>query len=182
MSSAEIARTPQAVDREASKTGLRAVATLEALKGIIVLLLGLALLGLVHKDAEDVAERFLEHLHINPDRRLAQALLHTASRITDKRLWALAAAAVIYSAVRFTEAWGLWNRRVWAEWFALLSGALYLPWEILKVAERPNWEHLGVLGANLCILLYMIWIRIRACRTVVGCEESATSSAIQAKT
>jgi len=168
MSSAEIARLPQAVDQQASKAGLRTVATIEALKGIIVLLLGLALLGLIHKDAEDVAERFLEHLHINPDRRLAQVLLHTASHVTDARLWAIAAAAVIYAGVRFTEAWGLWNRRVWAEWFALLSGALYLPWELLKVVERPNWEHLGILAANLCILLYMIEIRIRACRTVVG--------------
>jgi uncharacterized membrane protein (DUF2068 family) len=172
MSSAEIVRSPQALDQEASKAGLRTVATIEALKGIIVLLLGLALLGLVHKDAEDVAENFLEHLHINPDRRLAQALLHSASRLTDSRLWAIAGAAVIYAAVRFTEAWGLWNRRVWAEWFALLSGALYLPLEILKVVERPNWAHLGILAANLCILLYMVQIRIRACRTVVGCADS----------
>jgi uncharacterized membrane protein (DUF2068 family) len=164
MSSAETIRSPQAVDQQASKAGLRTVATIEALKGIIVLLLGLALLGLLHKDAEDIAERFLEHLHINPDRRLAQALLHSAS-----------AAAVIYSAVRFTEAWGLWNRRVWAEWFALLSGALYLPWEVLKVAERPNWEHLGILAANACILLYMLGIRIRACRTVVGCGSSGSA-------
>jgi uncharacterized membrane protein (DUF2068 family) len=172
MSSAEIVRAPQAVDQHASKAGLRTVATIEALKGIIVLLLGVALLGLLHKDAEDIAERFLEHLHINPDRRLAQALLNSASRVTDARLWATAAAAVIYAAVRFTESWGLWNRRVWAEWFALLSGALYLPWEVLKVAERPNWEHLGILAANLCILLYMIEIRIRACRTVIGCGNS----------
>ena len=172
MSSAQVVHSPQAVDQQASKAGLRTVATIEALKGIIVLVLGLALLGLIHKDAEEVAENFLEHLHINPDRRLAQALLNGASRVTDARLWAIAAAAVTYAAVRFTEAWGLWNRRVWAEWFALLSGALYLPWEVLKVAERPNWEHVGILAANLCILLYMIGIRIRACRTVVGCRDS----------
>lgn len=165
MPSAEIVHAPPAVDEQASKAGLRTVATIEALKGIIVLLLGLALLGLLHKDAEDIAERLLEHLHVNPDRRLAQALLHSASRLTDARLWTIAAAAVIYASVRFTEAWGLWNRRVWAEWFALLSGALYLPWEVLKVAQRPNWEHLTILSANLCILLYMLVIRIRAYRT-----------------
>jgi uncharacterized membrane protein (DUF2068 family) len=167
MPSAEIVHAPRAVDEQASKAGLRTVATIEAFKGIVVLLLGLALLGLLHKDAEDIAESFLEHLHINPDRRLAQALLHSASRLTDARLWTIAAVAVIYATVRFTEAWGLWNRRVWAEWFALLSGALYLPWEVLKVAERPNWEHVAILSANLCILLYMLVIRIRAYRTVV---------------
>jgi uncharacterized membrane protein (DUF2068 family) len=175
MPSAEIGLSPRAVDEQASKAGLRTVASIEALKGIIVLLLGVALLGLVHKDAEDVAGDFLEHLHIDPDRRLAQALLHAASRLTDARLWTIAAAAVIYAAVRFVEAWGLWNRRVWAEWFALLSGALYLPWEVLKVAERANWQHIGILAANLCILLYMLRIRIRASRTVTGHANSAMS-------
>ncbi len=169
MPSAEIVRSPQAVDERASTAGLRTVASIEALKGIIVLALGLALLGLIHKDAEDIAERFLEHLHVNPDRRLAQALLNTASRVTDARLWAVAAAAVMYAGVRFTEAWGLWNRRVWAEWFALLSGALYLPWEVLKLVERRNWEHVAILVANLCILFYMVVIRIRACRSPAGC-------------
>ncbi|MGI8962418.1 MAG: DUF2127 domain-containing protein [Bryobacteraceae bacterium] len=175
MSTAETVRSPRAVDEQASKAGLRTVASIEALKGIIVLLLGLALLGLIHKDAEDVAGDFLEYLHVDPDRKLAQALLHAASRLTDTRLWTIAAAAVIYAAVRFTEAWGLWNRRVWAEWFALLSGALYLPWEVLKIAERPNWQHIGILCANLCILLYMLRIRIRACRTVVGSGCSGVS-------
>ncbi|MFL6352021.1 MAG: DUF2127 domain-containing protein [Bryobacteraceae bacterium] len=166
MPPAQTVRSPRAVDEQASKAGLRTVATIEALKGIIVLFLGLALLGLVHKDAEDVAGDFLEYLHINPDRKLAQALLNAASRLTDTRLWTIVAAAVTYSTVRFIEAWGLWNRRVWAEWFALLSGALYLPWEILKVAERANWQHIGLLAANLCILLYMLRIRIRASRSV----------------
>src|SRR5438045_7947962 len=104
MPSTEMVHSPPAVDKQASKAGLRTVATIEALKGIVVLLLGLALLDLIHKDAEDIAERFLEHLHINPDRRLAQALLHSASRVTDARLWTIAAAAVVYASVRFTEA------------------------------------------------------------------------------
>lgn len=134
------------------------------------------MLGLLNKDAEDVAGDFLEFLHINPDRKLAHALLNAASRLTDTRLWAIAAAAVTYATVRFIEAWGLWNRRVWAEWFALLSGTLYLPWEILKVAERANWLHIGILAANLCILLYMLRIRIRASRMSARHRSSALSA------
>ncbi len=81
-----------------------------------------------------------------------------------------------YCAVRFIEAWGLWNRRVWAEWFALLSGAMYLPWEILKIAERADWERIGVLLVNIVIVLYMLEIRVRACRNLFGkCEEPVKS-------
>jgi uncharacterized membrane protein (DUF2068 family) len=155
---------PQAVDERTSAAGLRAVAAFEAAKGVLVLLLGLALLTLVHKDAEEAAENLLLHLHINPDRRLSELLLNAASRLTDGRLWALAGAAAAYASVRFTEAWGLWHRRVWAQWFALLSGALYLPWEILKVIERPNAFHLTLFIGNIAIVLYMLYVRCVAYR------------------
>jgi uncharacterized membrane protein (DUF2068 family) len=162
---------PEAIDRRASAAGLRAVASFEAFKGIVVLLLGLALLVL-HSHAEDFAERLLFHLHMDPDRRFAHMVLNAATRVTDARLWTIAAATLTYSAVRFVEAWGLWNRRVWAEWFALLSGAMYLPWEILKVSERADWERISVLAINVIIVLYMLEVRIRGCSTLTGCDEN----------
>ena len=142
------------------------MATYEALKGLLVLLLGLGLLGLIHKDVEYAAERLLLHLHINPDRRLSHAFLDAASRMTDARLWGMAAAAAAYAAVRFTESWGLWHRRVWAEWFALLSGTLYLPWESVKLVEHPNAIHATMFGGNLAIVAYMAYVRFKACRPV----------------
>jgi uncharacterized membrane protein (DUF2068 family) len=157
---------PAALDERTSTAGLRAVAVFEAAKGLILLLLGLGLLALLHKDVESAAEGLLLHLHINPDRRLSHAFLDAASRVTDARLWGMAAAAIAYTSVRFTEAWGLWHKRVWAEWFALLSGALYLPWEIVKLVEHPNGIHATVFVGNLVIVGYMAYIRCKACRTV----------------
>lgn len=178
--SASLTRTPlapQAIDERASTTGLRAVASFEALKGLVVLLLGMALV-VVHRHAEEFATRLLYHLHMDPDRRLAHMFLNAATKITDTRLWTIAAATLTYSAVRFVEAWGLWNRRVWAEWFALLSGAMYLPWEILKITERADWERIGVLGVNIIIIVYMLEIRIRGCSGLTGCAEAEESRAI----
>jgi uncharacterized membrane protein (DUF2068 family) len=139
---------------------LRAIATLEALKGIIVLLLGIALI-FVHKHVEDFTESLLFHLHIDLDRRVGHAVMRAAMKLTDARLATILLAATSYATVRFIEGWGLWHRRVWAEWFALLSGALYLPWEILRITERPDWERVGVLVINIGIILYMLLIRIR---------------------
>jgi uncharacterized membrane protein (DUF2068 family) len=158
---------PAAMDERTSAAGLRAIAVFEATKGILVLALGLGLLGLLHKDVENAVENLLIHLHFNPDRRLSQAILNAASRVTDKQLWGVAAAAAVYATVRFTESWGLWHRRVWAEWFALLSGALYLPLEIVKLIERPNRIHIAVFAVNVAIVLYMLYIRVDACRGTV---------------
>lgn len=154
---------PSAIDERSSSAGLRAVATFEAIKGVGVVVLGIFLL-FMHTHAEDFVASLLFHLHIDPDQKLSHALLNAAEKVTDARLLTIAAAVLSYATVRFVEAWGLWNRRVWAEWFALLSGTLYLPWECLKLAERVDWERGGVLAINVIIVLYMLWVRISSCR------------------
>lgn len=169
---------PPAVDERSSAAGLRVVASFEALKGIAVLGLGIALL-VVRKHAEVLTESLLFHLHIDPDRRLAHMLLSAATRLSDARLLTIAGAMVTYCTVRFIEAWGLWNRRVWAEWFALLSGAMYLPWEILKIAERADWERIGVLLVNIAIILYMLEIRVRECGIRLRCNKPPENGAVR---
>jgi len=154
---------PSAIDEQSSAAGLRAVATFEAVKGSAVLLLGVVIL-MVHGRADDFAEGLLYHLHMDPDRRFAHMLLNAADRLADARLWTIVGAVLTYSSVRFIEAWGLWNKRVWAEWFALLSGAMYLPWEILRMTQRVTWDRIGVFLINLVIVLYMLWIRVRCLR------------------
>src|SRR3954469_7019896 len=140
-------------DLRTSSAGLRAVASFEAFKGITVVLLGLVLL-IYHSHAEDLAESMLDHLHIDEDRRIGQMLMHAASQVSDARLWTIAGAAITYATVRFVEAWGLWQRRVRAEWFALLSGALSLPLEILKLAQKGTVERVVILVLNVIIVLY----------------------------
>jgi len=155
---------PQAVDRRASAAGLRTVAVFEASKGVLVVVLAIVLIA-VRGQIEDYTEDFLYALHLDPDRRFARMIMEAASKLSDARAWTVALAAATYATVRFVEAWGLWNLRVWAEWFALLSGTLYLPWEILKVAERATWERVAVLVINVAIVLYMLFIRVRDARS-----------------
>jgi uncharacterized membrane protein (DUF2068 family) len=64
--------------------------------------------------------------------------------------------------VRFAEAYGLWYEREWAEWFALLSGAMYLPWEVLSIIRHPIALKWVVLVFNLLIVLYMLMLRLQA--------------------
>src|SRR6202161_3400023 len=140
---------------------LRSVAVFEATKGIIVLLLGLGLLKLVHKNLDEFAEQLIRFLHASPGGRLSNLFVHAADKTRDIGLWVLAAAAIIYSLVRFAEAYGLWNAREWAEWFALLSGAMYLPWEAYSLLRHPHPIKWIVLLANLAIVVYMLVLRIQ---------------------
>jgi uncharacterized membrane protein (DUF2068 family) len=56
---------------------------------------------------------------------------------------------------------------------ALLSGTLYLPWEIFKVVREPNWLHLSVFLLNIAILLDILSIRIAAYRSLAREEAEA---------
>jgi uncharacterized membrane protein (DUF2068 family) len=147
-----------------SKTivALRTVAVFEAAKGLLVLALGLGLLRLVHKNLDEFAEQLIRFLHVSPGGRLSDLFVTAANRATDKSLWALAAAAAVYALVRFAEAYGLWYAREWAEWFALLSGCMYLPWEAYSLMRHPHPVKWVVLSANVAIVLYMLVLRVQA--------------------
>jgi uncharacterized membrane protein (DUF2068 family) len=153
----------KAAERHRRRTALRAVASLELAKGLVVLLLGFGAVSLVHKDAWDAAEALLRFLHVDPDRhRYAQVFLNLADNITDAKLWAMAGGAAAYSVVRFIEAYGLWLERTWAEWFALISGALYVPFEVYELIRRPTLIRLAVLLINLAVVFYMLYLRLSA--------------------
>ena len=140
--------------------GVRLVAVFEALKGALVLVAGLGLLSLVHHDLQAVAERLVRHSHLNPARHFPRIFIQAASHTNDARLRSLAALAFLYSAVRFVEAYGLWRMRVWAEWFAILAGAVYLPIEVYEIFRRVTWMRGLVLLTNLFIVAYLVYVRL----------------------
>jgi len=139
---------------------LRAVASFEFGKAISVTLMGICALILVHKDLWLLAESLLALLHINTDRRFAQWFLDFADSITDARLWAAARVAFAYAALRFAEAYGLWKGRTWAEWLALISGTLLLPFEIRELFRGVTPFRCALLVGNLAIVAYMVHIVI----------------------
>lgn len=137
---------------------LRAVAMFEFFKGVFVVLMGFCALALVHKDVWLYAESLLAVFHVNTDRRSAQLFLDFADGVTDARLWAAARIAFAYSALRFTEAYGLWKGRTWAEWVALVSGALLLPLEIRELMRGLTALRCVLFVGNMAVVLFMLYV------------------------
>lgn len=137
---------------------LRAVASVEFIKGVFVVVMGVCALALVHKDTWLIAESLLALLHISTDHRFAQTFLDFADSITDASLWAAARIAFAYAALRFTEAYGLWKGRTWAEWVACISGTLLLPLEVRELFRGVTFFRCALLLGNVAIVLYMVYI------------------------
>jgi uncharacterized membrane protein (DUF2068 family) len=134
------------------------VALFEGAKGILVLLAGFGLLSFIHKDLHGAAVRLVEHAHLNPASHYPRIFLDLTEQITDARLWSLALGAATYAVVRLIEAVGLWLRKSWAEWFAILTGVLYIPIEIFEVARSVTWPRVTVLVVNLGVVGYLLLV------------------------
>ncbi len=154
---------------------LRAVASFEFFKGIFVALMGFCALALVHKDVWLYAESLLALFHINTDRRYAQMFLDFADSVTDARLWAAVQIAFAYATLRFTEAYGLWKGRTWAEWVAFVSGAMLLPLEVRELIRGLTLLRCSLFVGNVAVVLYMLYVIVSNRRE----RENAASSAPQ---
>ncbi len=143
------------------RRGLRTVATLEFIKGVAMILVSISLLGMIHKNVTASVASLLHWLHIAPEKHFAIALLRLAGRVTPETVRVVIILGLCYSAIRFIEAYGLWNARTWAEWFALISGSAYVPLELIEIARRSNLLHWAVFLINVAIVFYMAYIRIQ---------------------
>ena len=147
--------------RSITASGLRLIAVFEATKGLLVLLAGLGLLSLLHRDAEALAEEFVERRLLIHYVRLSGVLLRAAAGVTDREVQILASVALAYATLRFVEAYGLWHQRAWGQWLALLSGILYLPWEVRAVFQHPTVPHCALVVINGFLVAYVGWNRYR---------------------
>jgi uncharacterized membrane protein (DUF2068 family) len=154
-------RTSKKIGNKSHVRGLHVVAFFEGVKGFLVLLVGFGLLSFIHKDIHLVAMRLVEHLHFNPARHYPRIFLDLSERIHDTQLWEMAAGAAMYFIVRMIEAAGLWMRKTWAEWFAVLTGGMYIPIEIFEAARSVTWPRVTVLLVNIGVVSYLLFVLIR---------------------
>jgi uncharacterized membrane protein (DUF2068 family) len=141
--------------------GLRTVAVLEASKGVLVLLVAFGFAEVMRRniDLEYAAQNLLYFFHVSPNLRMSHMLMRIAGRMMDADLLTVLAIACLYSSLRFIESYGLWRQRVWAEWLAIVSGAVYIPYELYKLVRRPNTVHWTILLINIGVVVYIAWVR-----------------------
>lgn len=144
---------------------MRVVAAFEAGKGVLVLLAGFGLLALLHRDLQHMAEQLVRLSHLNPASHYPRIFIDMAARTTDQRLWWLAGMAFAYSVVRLVEGYGLWQGRRWAEWFAALSGGLYVPMELAELGAHPTFLKGLALAANVAVVAFLLWSLWRSRRS-----------------
>lgn len=141
-----------------SSSAIKAVATFEALKGVVAFAAASGALLLVHRDLHQLALRLVEFTHLNPASKYPSIFITAASHLQEPRILMLAAGAALYCLARFIESYGLFRGAAWAEVFAAVSGGIYVPLEVIAVIREPDWLRLAVLAINILV----VWIAVRA--------------------
>jgi uncharacterized membrane protein (DUF2068 family) len=162
MSSTTTTRERQALRRSTHRAGLRTVALVEALKGVLALIGAYVFIRMIRHDVdfEEAAEHILFFFHIDPTRHLSHQFLDAVEKLSSTSIGMILGIAIAYSTLRFLEGYGLWRQRVWAEWLAIVSGCLYIPLEVWKLVKHPNELHWIVLVINILVVLYIAWVRL----------------------
>ena len=141
-----------------SHPGLRAIALFKGAKSLLALIAGLWLCSVVGHDVHAMAVAAAARLHLAPGWHVTQYLITKASGISDSNLWFFVGTATAYSLVHGAEAYGLWHELLWAEWFTLCSGAIYIPLWLHSMMDRVTWLNLGALMVSLTITGYIGWL------------------------
>lgn len=141
-----------------SDGGVRAVAVLEATKGLLALLVAIGLHVYTGQNLSALALELVRHLHLNPASHYTGIFISAVGSVSQSSLTLMAFGAAVYTSVRFIEAYGLWHNMRWTQWFALLSGAIYLPFELYEMIRHFSMLSVIVLLINLVVVMYMYFV------------------------
>lgn len=67
--------------------------------------------------------------------------------------------AIVYAAIEWTEAVGLWKEKRWAEYLTVLATAGFLPLEIHELIDRVTIVRIGALIINVALIIWLVWAK-----------------------
>ena len=162
---------PRAYNRSVRRKGKRAgaaehdrviwlIAAFKFLKGALLVAVGVGALSLLHEDVAAEVARWIAALRVDPDNRLAHALLRRCLSLDDHKLEELSVGTFFYAALLLTEGAGLALHKHWAEFFTIFVTGSLVPLELYELFEHFSVTKVVVLAVNVAVVWYLV-LRVR---------------------
>ena len=139
-----------------TKTGMRSVATFDAVVGFFVLVVGVGLLLVADSNLNLLIKQYLRFFHISLSHPFSRGLLDVTEHLTYQQVNFLGLMSVSYAMVRLTEAYGLWYQKRWGAWLAILLCAFFIPIEIYEEINEVTFTNTLILIFNTWIVVFMM--------------------------
>jgi uncharacterized membrane protein (DUF2068 family) len=154
-SSSSTRAIPSAAPRRAT-VGLRAIAVLKLLSGLVLAGVGLGALRLLDPMLAADFNDWLRSLALAADARAVQHAVSVVTGLDAHGLRNIAVAALAYAALLLTEGAGLWLERRWAEYLTVAVTASLLPFEGYALSQRLTAVRVLTLFVNVAIVGYLV--------------------------
>lgn len=139
-----------------TKVGLRAIAMLKLLSGIVLAGVGLGAFRLLDPNLAAQFNEWLRSLALAADARVVQHALSVLTGLDARDLRNIAIASSGYAALLLTEGVGLWLARRWAEYLTVAVTASLMPFELYALSQRVTAIRVAMLIVNVAIVVYLV--------------------------
>lgn len=137
---------------------LKTIACLKVLRGSIAITIGVSLF-LVYRRSE--AFSWIDHPilgGIASNDPFLQMVFAWLGSFNQAQILSIAVLACLMGALRWIEAGGIWFNQSWAQWLAVFSGFIYIPFEINELIHRFSWLMIVILFINTLIVAYLLYV------------------------
>jgi len=136
--------------------GLLLIGIFKLIKGAALIAVGIGAFKLLHRDVETTVTHWIELLRVDPENHFIHKILTKIFAISPKQLKQLSIGTFFYAGLLLTEGVGLLMRRHWAEYFTVITTAVFIPLELYELAHRLTFTRVGVLALNIAIVWYLV--------------------------
>lgn len=137
--------------------GLVAIACFQLFKAIAAFALGLGAFKLVDPATVDRLTDWLMHFSLSTGQELVDRAVDLLSTLTSRRATALGIAAIMYGLLFAVEGIGLWKGRRWAEYLAVVTTSLLIPFEIYQITRGLTAVRVSALVINVAAVIYLVY-------------------------
>lgn len=145
---------------------LRALAIERWLRGIILILLGVAVIEIktTRVSLQDLFERdltalapFFRQIQFKVSDSTTISAIEKVLQARGSTLNLIAAGLIGYGALQLLEGVGLWSLQRWGEYVAVVGTSVFIPLEIYELTENVTWLKIVVLAVNIAAVIYLLW-------------------------
>jgi uncharacterized membrane protein (DUF2068 family) len=98
-------------------------------------------------------------LGVDLDDTSAVRLLQQAFAARHSTLLLVALGVLTYGILELVEGYGLWFKKRWGEYVAVVVTSLFVPLEIHEIMVLVSWLRVGALVVNLFAIAYILWTK-----------------------
>lgn len=137
---------------------VRLIGLYKLFKATLMVVLGVAVLHLVHQDLTEVMDRWMDRLHMDwCSTFLAEQVQPRLAQMNPAKMRLLGLGAFSYAVLYTIQGVGLLAAKRWAEWLTVVSGVLLVPVEVYELIHRPTPLKAVILISNVAIAVYLYY-------------------------